>query len=242
MNTPSELTVVIPAKNEEILLSRLLESLRRQDYPFMSRTKIFLADAGSTDRTVEIALGFRSELNIEIIKGGLPAVGRNNGARHTRSRYLLFVDADIEIAESTLVRRAVDLMIREKLHCVTTDILCKEGRFMDRLLFGMNNAAQRLSRFHKPFATGMFMMVDKERFDQIGGFDEQALYAEDYQFTQQITRERFRIIRGGVYSTNRRFVKMGRGKIIRSFLSTAMNHRHLEYFRNKAHLQYWEPY
>lgn len=233
---------MIPAKNEETLLPRLLASLRVQDYPLMPETKILLADAGSTDGTVEIAFRFRPDLDIEIIKGGLPSIGRNNGARHSQSRYLLFIDADIEIAETTLLRRAVDRMNREGLHCVTTDILCRDGKFLDRLLFAMNNAAQRLSRFHKPFATGMFMMVQKARFESIGGFDEKALYAEDYQFTQQIERKRFRVIRGGVYSTNRRFVKMGHGKIVRSFLATAVHHRHSEYFRNKAHMRYWEPY
>ena len=225
MNTPSELTVVIPAKNEEILLPRLLTSLRSQDYRLMPETKIFLADAGSTDKTVAIALGFRSDLDVTIIKGGLPPVGRNCGARSARSRYLLFIDADIELADPTLIRRGIDLMRRKHLHCITTDILCRQGKFMDHLLFVLNNTAQRLSRFHKPFATGMFMMVEKDCFEEIGGFDEEALYAEDYQFTQQINRNRFRVIQGGVYSTNRRFLRMGHWEIVRSFLATAIHHR-----------------
>jgi hypothetical protein len=35
---------------------------------------------------------------------------------------------------------------------------------------------QRLSRFHKPFAAGMLMLLDKEEFDRLGGFDEKALF------------------------------------------------------------------
>jgi glycosyltransferase involved in cell wall biosynthesis len=208
----------------------------------MPETEILLADAGSTDLTVEVARGFHPDLNIMIIRGGLPSVGRNNGARQSHSRYLLFIDADIELAEPTLIRRAVDLMNRRSLHCITTDIRCRDGRFLDNLLFALNNIVQRLSKFHKPFATGMFMMLDKAQFERIGGFDEQALFAEDYQLTQQIKRSRFRVVRGGVYSTNRRFVKVGHGKMIRWFLSTALHHRHPEYFRSKTHQAYWEPY
>jgi glycosyltransferase involved in cell wall biosynthesis len=236
------LTVVIPAKNEEILLPRLLVSLRDQDYPLMPHTIILLADAGSTDKTVDIALGFSDILEIQVIEGGLPSIGRNLGARIAQSSYVLFIDADIELADRTLIRRAVECMNRKRLHCVTTDIVCREGVYRDRLLFTLNNIAQRLSRFHKPFATGMFMMVDKERFDEIGGFDEKALYAEDYQFTQKIARSRFRVVRGSVYSTNRRFQRMGRWNIVRSFLSTLIHHRNPEYFRNESHQAYWDPY
>src|SRR5689334_14416826 len=110
MNTTSELTIIIPAKNEEKLISRLLTSLVNQDYYEMPNTKVYLADAKSADQTVAIERGFKNTLDIEVIEGGLPAVGRNAGARRARTSYLLFIDADIEIRDRTLVRRSVELM------------------------------------------------------------------------------------------------------------------------------------
>jgi glycosyltransferase involved in cell wall biosynthesis len=208
----------------------------------ISNTKIVLADAQSTDRTVAIAREFGDRLSICVIEGGLPSVGRNNGARCAASRYILFVDADIELAEPTLLRRAMDRIKKKSLDCITTDLLCRDGVLLDRLLYGCNNLVQRLSRFHRPFATGMFMLIAKERFDAIGGFDEQALYAEDYQLTRQIPRNRFGVLRGGIYSTNRRFMKMGHAAIVRFFLTTAIHSRRPEYFRSKLHRAYWEAY
>ncbi len=219
-----------------------MKSLLKQDYTLISNTRIFLADADSTDHTVQVAEEFSRDLAITIIRGGLPSVGRNNGARCAYSRYLLFIDADIELADSTLLRRAVDLIKRKSLHCVTTDIICRDGGWADDVLYVCNNLAQRLSRFHRPFATGMFMLVDKFRFDELRGFDEQALYAEDYQLTRQISPSRFRVIRGGIYSTNRRFLKMGHGTILRFFLKTALHSRKPDYFRSKLHQAYWEAY
>jgi glycosyltransferase involved in cell wall biosynthesis len=242
MSISDELTIVIPAKNEEKLLPRLLTSLLKQDYPLISDTRIFLADADSTDRTAQVAKEFGPGLNITVIQGGLPSVGRNNGAWCADSRYLLFVDADIELADTTLLRRAVELIKSRNLHCVTTDILCPNGGWADGFLYTCNNLAQRLSRLHKPFATGMFMLVDTARFEELGGFDEQALYAEDYQLTRQIHRRRFRVIRGGIYSTNRRFLKMGHATIMRFFLNTALHSRKPDYFRSKMHQAYWEAY
>jgi glycosyltransferase involved in cell wall biosynthesis len=206
----------------------------------MSSTRVFLADADSTDRTVAVAMEFQSVLHIKVVPGGLPSVGRNMGAGYADSRYLLFVDADIELSDPTLLRRAVNLMKARSLHCVTTDIFCRDGAWPDHVLYILNNVAQRLSRYQRPFATGMFMLVDKEQFDEIGGFDELALYAEDYQLTRQIRRNRFHVIRGGIYSTNRRFLKMGHWTIVWAFLKTAFHSGRPEYFRNKLHQAYWE--
>src|SRR5258705_4713330 len=103
----AELTVVIPAKNEVEMLPRLLESLCRQDYEGMASTRVLVADAGSTDGTVEAGLGFRDRLKVEVIAGGLPSVGRNAGARLATTKYVLFLDADVELPEPTLVRRAL---------------------------------------------------------------------------------------------------------------------------------------
>jgi len=87
-NTTSELTIVIPAKNEANLIPRLLTSLMNQDYSRMSSTKVLVADANSTDCTREIVLSFRDRLNVSVIRGGMPSVGRNLGGprgEHLRS-------------------------------------------------------------------------------------------------------------------------------------------------------------
>src|SRR5277367_5618956 len=124
-NAASELTIVIPAKNEAKLIPRLLTSLTMQDYSKMSSTKVLVADANSADGTPEIVLGFRDRLNVSVIRGGMPSVGRNLGAAQAESDYVLFLDADIEPAHVSVVRRAVELAQSKRLHCVTTNILCR---------------------------------------------------------------------------------------------------------------------
>src|ERR1700689_5979215 len=118
MNTAIQLTSVIPAKNEAKLIPRLLTSLTNQDYTKMSSTRVLVADANSTDGTPEIVLSFRDRLNVSVIRGGMPSVGRNQGASMADTPYLLFVDADIELADPTLVRRCVERAQSKQLHCV----------------------------------------------------------------------------------------------------------------------------
>jgi glycosyltransferase involved in cell wall biosynthesis len=196
----------------------------------MPSTKVFVADAGSTDGTPEIALSFRDRLNIEVIPGGLPAVGRNAGARRATSEFVLFLDADMELKDTTMIRRAVALAQKRHLDCVTTNIWCSEGTFRDNVLYTLNNIVQYGSNIVKPFSTGMFMLFRRERFCELGGFHEQALYAEDYLLSKKCARRRFRVVRGRAYTTNRRFRNMGHTKIIGMFLKTALNSWNDNYF------------
>lgn len=234
----AELTIVIPAKNEAGMLPRLLRSLEKQDYPGMRETRVIVADAGSTDGTVEVALSFRDRLLIEVIEGGLPSVGRNAGARLATTPYVLFMDADVELPEPTLLRRALWRMRRRRLHLVTTSIGCREGKLFDDLLYAGNNFMQYIGSFLKPFATGMFMLFDREAFWALGGFNERALFAEDYLLSKGVARTRFRIVRGKVLTTNRRFQKLGHGRMVWMFFKTMMHSWNDKYFlRDQG---YWE--
>jgi glycosyltransferase involved in cell wall biosynthesis len=204
----------------------------------MSSTRVLVADANSTDGTPEIVLGFRDRLNVEVIRGGMPSVGRNQGAARADTPYVLFLDADIELAHPSVLRRAVELAQRKQLHCVTTNILCRGGNWMDKLLYAGNDLFQYLSRLHHPFATGMFMLFDTKKFRELGGFHEQVAFAEDYLLTQQVERKRFGIVRGGVYTTNRRFQKMGHARVGWLFLKTALNYWNENYFLRDH--KYWQ--
>ena len=230
MTTFPQLTIVIPAKNESRLLPTLLESLCRQDYSLMKSTKVFLADAGSTDGTQDLAMSFADRLNIEVIPGGLPSVGRNAGAKRATTPYVLFIDADMELRDTTLLRRAMSLVERRKLHCVTTNIWCSQGSARDAVLYFLNNVAQYGSVMFTPFSTGMFMLFHKATFDQFGGFHEKALYAEDYLLSKKVKNRKFGIVSGSIQTTNRRFRSMGHWKIIGMFVKTMMNSWNDNYF------------
>jgi glycosyltransferase involved in cell wall biosynthesis len=196
----------------------------------MRSTQVFVADAGSTDGTPEVALAFAGRLDIEVIPGGLPAVGRNAGARRATTPYVLFIDADMELKDSTLLRRAIELAVRRNLECVTTNIWCSNGRFRDQALYVGNNIAQYGSMLVRPFSTGMFMLFEKAAFHRLGGFHEGALYAEDYLLSKKVPNRRFGIVSGRVHTTNRRFRNMGHARIVGLFLKTMFNTWNDNYF------------
>ncbi|HWF92691.1 MAG TPA: glycosyltransferase [Terriglobales bacterium] len=220
------------------MIPHLMLSLVMQDYPQISNTKVLVADAGSTDGTQAVVEEFEELLNVKVVSGGRPSVGRNAGAALADSRYILFLDADIELASESLIRRALELAKKKDLHCVTTNILCRGGSFTDKMLYASNDMFQYLSRLHRPFSTGMFMLFDRQRFMELGGFHEQVHFAEDYMLSKQVARNKFGIVRGGVYTTNRRFQKMGHLRVARLFLATAFNFWNQHFFLRDH--KYWE--
>jgi glycosyltransferase involved in cell wall biosynthesis len=238
MDMIAELTIVIPAKNEAGNLPVLLASLCNQDYPLLSRTRVIVADANSTDGTLDIALAFAGRLRVTVIPGGLPSAGRNAGARLAETAYILFVDADVELRDPTLLRRAVETMTRRRLHCATTNVWCSQGGLRDHALYLGSDVVQYLASWAKPFATGMFMLFQRSAFEALGGFDERALYAEDYLLSKQVSPLRFGIVPGRVFTTNRRFQKMGHLHITKMFFKTALNTWNPRYFLRDH--QYWK--
>jgi glycosyltransferase involved in cell wall biosynthesis len=196
----------------------------------MPHTKVYVADAGSTDNTPDIALGYCDRLLVEIIPGGLPSVGRNAGARRATTDYILFIDADMELRDPTLLRRALELAKRRKLHCVTTNIWCTQGTWRDHFLYTCNNIVQYGSILVRPFSTGMFMLFRTDEFHCLGGFHEQALYAEDYLLTKELRNWKFGIVPGRVFTSNRRFRNMGHVHIAWLFVKTAFNTFNDDYF------------
>ena len=81
------------------------------------------------------------------------------------------------------------------------------------------------------------MLFDRKKFWDLGGFHEQIQFGEDYRLSQQVERKRFAIVRGGVYTTNRRFKRMGHLKVGWLFLKTGMNFWNEKFFLRDH--KYW---
>jgi len=100
-----EVSIIIPARNEEVSLGACLNSLEGQSGV---EFEIIVVDDGSTDKTREIAESFAG---IRIVTPGpLPArwTGKNNavvaGARDACGEWLLFTDADTVHLPGSLAR------------------------------------------------------------------------------------------------------------------------------------------
>lgn len=89
MPKPASISIVIPAKNEALVIGRVLESIK-ENVPY---AEVIIVDDGSTDRTRDICLG----AGVKVIsnpysKGNGAAI--KSGARVASGEVIVFMDAD----------------------------------------------------------------------------------------------------------------------------------------------------
>ncbi|MFZ8845655.1 MAG: glycosyltransferase [Candidatus Hydrothermia bacterium] len=107
-NNFKKISILIPARNEEKNIERILNSVKNLDY---ENYEILIYDDLSEDRTYEIAKSFESE-KIKVIKGfDKPKdwVGKNfalyNLVKFSSGEILLFLDADVEIKDREILKK-----------------------------------------------------------------------------------------------------------------------------------------
>ena len=179
-----EISVIIPAYNEEQYLHDCLNSILDLNYP-KEKYEIIVVDNGSTDNTVSIAINLSDQV-ILFPEGRTIAAVRNKGASVAKGKILAFLDADCLVAPNWL-EAAVELLTGSLIGVVGARPIAPEkgSTWVQRarasvLVKSKNTRVSWLS-------SGNFI-VKAELFQQAGGFDEKLETAEDVDLSFRLNR------------------------------------------------------
>jgi len=215
MDRPANATpisIIIPTLNEEAYLPILLDSLKAQTF---SDFEIIVADANSTDRTCAIAQDYGARL----VQGGMPAVGRNNGARAAQGEFLFFFDADVRLPPDFLERALAELDERF-IDLATCEFLPDSELKLDQILFRLANLTVKLYQSVSPRAAGFCIFITRRLFRRVGGFDESLLLAEDHDLVQRASAFRsLEVLKNATLHVSvRRLEKEGRFALVQKYM------------------------
>jgi len=209
----SLLSIIIPTLNEERLLPALLSSIELQcfqDY------EVIVADAGSEDGTLDIAKKHSCRI---VVGGRLPAIGRNNGAKVARGKYLLFLDADV-ILPADFLGTVINEFKNRNLDVASCQMIPLSSRKCDSVFCNVLNGYFLLSQHIYPHAPGFCILARKDINDAINGFDERIKLAEDHDYVNRAMKYgAFGILHGPKVSVSvRRLDTDGRLNITAKYL------------------------
>ncbi len=169
------LAIVIPTKNEEDYLPKLLASIAEQT---LRPEVVIVADANSTDSTRQVAL----EHGATVVEGGMPGPGRNRGAQSVESDLIFFFDADVVLTDPEFLRRAVEEFTQRELAVATADVEAIDGNRADAWGHRFYNRYVRLWGATRPHAPGFCILARRSVHERINGFDESVLFCEDHDY------------------------------------------------------------
>jgi glycosyltransferase involved in cell wall biosynthesis len=214
---------IIPTLNEEKFLPRLLSDLKNQKE---KNFEVIIVDGASVDKTKEIAeKNWGMSINFFEVEKSNVSFQRNFGAEKAGGEYLIFLDADCRIYKK--FTQKLEKIINKKKGLIFIPSLTPEKKSPQiDLIFKLINFVIDISQsLPKAFSAGGSLIIDKNFFKKIGGFDEKAYLAEDHNLIYKASlwgvRARF-LPQIKVKVSLRRLKKEGELKLIYKYLYAAV--------------------
>lgn len=166
------LSIIIPTKNEAKNIESCLKSIKKQRLP----SEIVVIDNYSKDQTLNIA---KKYTNLVFKIGNERSKQRNFGLKKASGKYILFLDADMELGADVL-SQCVQKIKNSRIVGILIDEIPKGQNFLAKI----KKLEKKITQGRKEIEAARFFR--KNDLDKIGGFDEMLISGEDWDISQRI--------------------------------------------------------
>jgi len=176
-------SIIIPTLNEEKFLPSLLNNLacqKNKDF------EVIIVDGRSEDKTKKIVFHTKGLLTkFYLVSKRNVSYQRNFGAQKARGSYLVFLDADSGILPSFTAKAKQTINKRPGLFFLPY-LYSTEKSPEIIFVFNLVNLAIDISQNLKtPFSSGGAMIIERNFFNCLGGFNEKLFLAEDHSLVRK---------------------------------------------------------
>jgi len=201
-NGAVDVSVIVPARNEEAILVNCLRSLARQEHVSY---EVIVVDDHSADRTREIAASFPVQvMEADPLPSGWS--GKCNacwtGARAAKGKWLLFTDADTWHSFSSIatgLREAEQLDVAMLSYSPQQEVHSFAERALMPLIFADLAVTYRPKEVSDPgspaaAANGQYLLIRRDTYDAVGGHAAVAkAILEDVELARNVKRAGYRL-------------------------------------------------
>lgn len=193
MDELKNISVVVPAYNNEKTIAATIEALLAQDYP-KENLEIILVDDGSNDRTGEIIKNFPVKYSYQDNKG--PAAARNLGWKFSSGNIVCFTDSDC-VPEKDWVSKIIKAYTSEQIAGVggSYDIVNSESLFASCI---HEEIVQRHLKMPKEvnYLGAFNVSYRRSILEEVGGFNESYSDAsgEDNDIAYRVVKKGYTLI------------------------------------------------
>ncbi|HXT35477.1 MAG TPA: glycosyltransferase [Chloroflexota bacterium] len=198
-----EISIIIPARDEERYVRRALASVVAQIWP-LDQLEVLVVDNGSVDATAEVARSYGAAhpaLSMRLLSEPVAGVARakNRGAREAQGRLFIFIDADSRMAPN--LARSVVGWGRRGYGAGSIPVLADSSDLLDRGFFALLEFGKRLFNLQ-----AQMFFCSRQAYSRIGGFAEELRLAEDSDFLARVRDAGFPLcrVRGSWIATSPR--------------------------------------
>jgi len=193
-------SILIPARNEALVIEGLLEQLARQDYP-QEKMEIIVVNDGSSDATGEIVKNWKhkNRVNLKLVDIPFEESGRgkgaalNRGLKFAQGEIVAVYDADNLPEKDSLRQLVLELISHPRLAAVTGLFRAynRHRNLLTRLINLESIAFQWIIQAGRnfflkiAFLAGTNYVIRREILETLQGWDEKAL-TEDTELTLRI--------------------------------------------------------
>ncbi|KKL13127.1 hypothetical protein LCGC14_2528850, partial [marine sediment metagenome] len=181
-------SVIIPTFNRACILGRAVESVLSQTF---NNYEIIVVDDGSNDKTCEVIESFNKLVRFFRIPHSGVSKARNTGIENAKGDWISFLDSDDYWLPQKLEKQMAYLNANSEYRvCHTDEIWIKNGKRINQ------------GKKHKKYAGWFFspslklclispstVIICREVLDNVGNFDEDFEYVEDYELWLRITSQ-----------------------------------------------------
>lgn len=188
-----EISVVIPTYNRANTIVRAIESVQKQSYPV---SEIIIVDDASTDNTEIVVKNINDErikyYKQKVNKGA--GASRNYGVSMASHAIIAFHDSD-DVWRSDKIRKQVSYYEEHPEYRLVYSAYVRHFSSSDLVVPDMNEAGVKLEGdvltdiLYKNSVGTPTILMEKNLFEKIGGFDESLRCLEDWDMVIRAARQ-----------------------------------------------------